>query len=70
MCELRKAGYRTIYLEEGDVDPKASHECWVPEFWRTRFADLVDGTDASLGEAFHLYHSTLSGLTARSVAEI
>jgi hypothetical protein len=40
---------------------KKEMSCWEPDFWFSKFADLVDGTDKSVDDAMEAFCIALKG---------
>ena len=41
---------------------KKDMPCWHPEFWHSKFADIIDGSDGSIKTAFDEFRKALDGV--------
>ena len=58
-CRDRSGPEYETYLEDQGVDVNETHPCFEPDFWRTDFAEMLDGTKETENKAFNLYREAI-----------
>lgn len=50
------------YVEDAGLDIHTEKDCWEPNFWHSKFTDIIDGTENSMEEAVRQFREAVEGV--------
>lgn len=61
-CRRIKEDTGHCHVEDADLDIATEKDCWEPNFWCSKFTDIIDGTEESMQEASRQFQETVKGV--------